>query len=56
MPSLKSKRKAPKPRNPQDTTLRNLRAIKARVDVLEQVVADLRERVDTLAYDAGHSR
>jgi hypothetical protein len=38
------KKVAPKRRNPQDATLRNIRALKKRVDVLE---ADMK-RVDKL--------
>ena len=37
--------KTPKKRNPQDTTLRNLRAAKARIAKLEIQVANLQARV-----------
>lgn len=45
---MAKKQKPPKPRNPQDTTLRNLRAMKTRMKELRERVDDLDLRVTVL--------
>ena len=45
---MTKKAKSPKKRNPQDLTLRNLRAIKGRVEFLEALLKDLALRVRVL--------
>ena len=41
----KNKKKVSKKKNPQDATLRNIRALKARVKSLEEVVARIQTRL-----------
>lgn len=49
MPSPKSK---PKKRNPQDSTLRNVRSMQARMQALEDTLVDLGQRVQALEMPA----